>query len=60
MELKNRFSCLSVDNQDGESRHEDEGAAVHEKKVEKWKKIKDQRKLKQNSSRCAWLQGKEK
>ena len=41
-QLKDRFSCLSVEDQVGESRHEDEGATVHEEKVEeKWKKIKE-------------------
>ena len=40
LELKNRFSCLSLEDEDGENRHKDEGTAVHENVVEeKWKKI---------------------
>lgn len=42
LQLKNRFSCLSLEDGDGEIRHEDEGAVVHESEVEeKWKKIRE-------------------
>ena len=41
MELKNRFSCLSLEDAEGENlRYDDEGTVVGENEVEeKWKKI---------------------
>ena len=40
LELKNRFSCLSLEDADGENRYDDEGTVVGENEVEeKWKKI---------------------
>ena len=42
LELKNRFSCLSLEDADGENRYDDEGTVVGENKVEeKWKKIRE-------------------
>ena len=40
LELKNRFSCLSLEDEDDENRQEDKGEVAHENEVEKeWKKI---------------------
>ena len=42
LELRNRFSYLSVEEKDNENRLEDEGEGAHENEVEKkWKKIKE-------------------
>ena len=41
-ELKNRFSCLVIEDDCDENRQEDEGEVARENEVEKkWKKIKD-------------------
>lgn len=40
MELKNRFSCLLLEDKCDENRQEDEGEVAHDNEVEKkWKKI---------------------
>ena len=42
LELKNWFSCLSLEDADGENRYDDEGAVVRDNVVEeKWKKIRE-------------------
>ena len=42
LELKNRFSFLSLEDADGEKWYDDEGAVVRENAVEnKWKKIRE-------------------